>query len=249
LPARVAERVGLIFLRAGSSQWRAFTDFSVPPFDGRRPWPSGLGTGVHLLYGLVRSARPCVVVEIGSAQGRSTCAMALACRQNGQGKVHAIDPHTENSWSEGNGVDTFAVLKSRLAEYDLAPWCQVMRMTSAEAARDWRLPIDILFIDGDHTFEGVRHDFEAFRPWLTARSLVVFHDTLWEYEPADTPRRPNIGVPQYLEQLRAEGYHSVTIPAPYGMTIVCPAPGGFPLMPGGLPGADSECAAGAHPVA
>lgn len=39
---------------------------------------------------------------------------------------------------------------------------------------DW--PIDFLFIDGDHTYNGVRQDFETFSPYMTPGGLVAFHD-------------------------------------------------------------------------
>jgi predicted O-methyltransferase YrrM len=235
--------VGLEILRSRSSAWRAYTDLMVPPFDRWGDWQSGLGSGVDVLYGLVRAGRPGAVVEIGSARGKSTCAMALACRHNDFGKVYAIDPHTENGWSEGYGLNTFEFLSRRLAEYELAPWCQVMPMTSAEAAARWALPIDLLFIDGDHTFQGVKQDFELFKPWLTERSLVVFHDSLWEHEGGGRPERPEMGVPRYLESLRTEGFHSVTVRAPYGLTILYPIRGGFPFAPapssGEVPSSDS----------
>ena len=38
--------------------------------------------------------------------------------------------------------------------------------------------IDLLFIDGDHTYEGVRADFEMYSPLVRAGGLVGFHDTL-----------------------------------------------------------------------
>src|SRR5262249_33074218 len=101
LPSPWAEQLAWEILRATSSEWCAYTDLVVTPFEHRKDWKSGLEVGVHVLYGLVRAACPEVVVEIGSARGRSTCAMALACRQNGRGKVYAIDPHTDNAWSEG----------------------------------------------------------------------------------------------------------------------------------------------------
>ena len=43
---------------------------------------------------------PETVVEIGSARGYSTYALALACQQNGRGKVYAIDPHEPNPWTD-----------------------------------------------------------------------------------------------------------------------------------------------------
>lgn len=36
--------------------------------------------------------------------------------------------------------------------------------------------IDFLFIDGDHTYEGVKRDFEMYSPFVKRRGLVVFHD-------------------------------------------------------------------------
>lgn len=38
--------------------------------------------------------------------------------------------------------------------------------------------IDCAFIDGDHSVDGVIQDFTMIRPHLTARSFVIFHDTM-----------------------------------------------------------------------
>jgi cephalosporin hydroxylase len=37
-------------------------------------------------------------------------------------------------------------------------------------------PVDYLFIDGDHTYEGVKEDFERFSPLVAEGGLVAFHD-------------------------------------------------------------------------
>src|SRR5262249_36614737 len=36
--------------------------------------------------------------------------------------------------------------------------------------------VDFLFIDGDHTYEGVRQDFEVFGPLVKEDGLIAFHD-------------------------------------------------------------------------
>lgn len=232
VPSRVAERLGYMLLRTSRGEHRAFTELFVPPYCSWVAWNSGLGAGLHALYGLCRAIRPTVVVEIGSARGLSTCALALACRQNGNGKVYAIDPHTVNGWTDqGNGSETLAFLVDRLNDYELAPWCRVIQSTSAEVAVGWSRPIDLFFIDGDHTYEGIRNDFESFQPWLRDHSLVVFHDTLWENHHENVYYRADIGVPRFLDDLRAKGFHLVTLDAFPGLTLLSPVLGGRRLCP------------------
>jgi len=42
--------------------------------------------------------------------------------------------------------------------------------------------IDLLFIDGDHTFEGVKKDWEMYSPLVRSGGLIVFHDVAGNYE-------------------------------------------------------------------
>ena len=171
--------------------------------------------------------------------------MALACRQNGLGQVFAVDPHQVNDWTDvGVGSSTEAFLRDRVSRYDFDDWCTIMRMTSEEAARHWHRNIDLLFIDGDHSLEGVRRDFELFQPWLSPQALVVFHDTAWEHQQPWAEQEvaklfPDMGVPEYMATLQDQGFQSVTLlPAP-GLTIMAPRRGGFPFL-GGRTDASTE---------
>ena len=65
-------------------------EFYVETLDFR----SGPGDSSWLLYGLTRSLKPRICVEIGSARGKSACAVGLALQRNGGGKLFAIDPHS-----------------------------------------------------------------------------------------------------------------------------------------------------------
>ena len=218
--------------RLASRDSKATTDLLDRVYMSRVNWGSGLGQGGFLLYALVRCLEPDVVVEIGSARGHSTCTMALACQHNTRGKVYGIDPHEPTAWSDtGAGKGTEEFLRERLRMYGLEDRCEVVRATSAEAAKNWDRPIDLLFIDGDHTYEGVKTDFECFKPWLAGKALVVFHDSTWDYESwrqakERDSRTQEIGVPQFLEELRQAGYHSVTLPKIPGLTILDPHVGG-----------------------
>lgn len=44
-------------------------------------------------------------------------------------------------------------------------------------------PVDFLFIDGDHTYEGVRQDFDMYSTLVRPGGLIAFHDIL----PSDAP--------------------------------------------------------------
>lgn len=37
---------------------------------------------------------------------------------------------------------------------------------------------DFLFIDGDHTYEGVKRDFEMYSPFVKSKSVIAFHDII-----------------------------------------------------------------------
>ena len=217
----------------GPRRLRAHLDLFIGRFNRKVEWSSGLGDSIHVLYGLVRALKPAAIIEIGSAKGKSTCAMALACSQNQKGKVYAIDPHTENYWSDrGSEKNSYDFLIDRLRSYGLERWCEVIRETSRDALT---LPpveqVDLVFIDGDHSYEGVKLDFELCRPLLSKNALVLFHDSAWEHFKEHADYREGLGVLKFLEELRQEGYEAVTIATWPGLTILQAARGGFPYHP------------------
>jgi len=47
---------------------------------------------------------------------------------------------------------------------------------SVDVARGWSQPVDLVFIDGDHSEEGVAADWEAWHSFVVPGGAVVFHD-------------------------------------------------------------------------
>jgi predicted O-methyltransferase YrrM len=61
--------------------------------------------------------------------------------------------------------------------------------------------LDVLFIDGDHSYEGVKQDFEMYSPLVAKGGLVAFHDIV------DGVAVHVGGVPQYWRELKAAHPH------------------------------------------
>lgn len=54
---------------------------------------------------------------------------------------------------------------------------RLVRKTSREAAASWTESVDFVFIDGDHTYEGLRTDWECWSRHLAAGGIVCLHDS------------------------------------------------------------------------
>ena len=56
-----------------------------------------------------------------------------------------------------------------------------LRETGAEAARRQEVtaaPFDFVFLDGDHTYDGLRRDWEGWAPLVAARGVIALHDSV-----------------------------------------------------------------------
>ena len=113
------------------------------------------------------------IVEIGSWKGRSTTWLASGARLAGQ-RVYAIDPHRGSR--EDPTADTLKEFRDNLARNGVADVVEPMVMTSEEAAASMTRPIELLFIDGDHSYDGVRRDAELWLPRVMEGGTVMFHD-------------------------------------------------------------------------
>lgn len=134
-----------------------------------------------------------VIVEIGSYQGKSTVCLGRGAKVNGA-RVYAIDPHEDFQESENThyGAENYAALLKNLIEFNVADVVRVVALASEEIARSWWRTIDLLFIDGEHSEENVRFDFNEIGKFA---DLIAMHDT--------TGNHP--GVTQALNEILAAG--------------------------------------------
>ncbi len=196
---------------------------------------SGLGDSAWFLHGLVRSMKPNVCVEIGSAHGYSTCLIGLALKINLKGRLWAIDPHITNSWSDNEPEDTFGSIQANLGTLGISNYVHIVRKTTSQAAPDLPDNIDFAFIDGDHSYEGVKTDWDIISRRMAPYGMIIFHDTMWDrnHDLAyyQKYRRENMGVPVLMEELRLEGYPIVTINQDWGLSVLQLPKGGESFRP------------------
>ncbi len=144
--------------------------------------PGWLGrTNAAALFDIVLQQRPRTIVEIGSFLGRSTVLLALAAKRAGaESVVVAVDPHTgDRQQLERLGTDTlpsFALFQEHCRAAGVADIIRPVVATSADAAKDWRDDIDLLYVDGWHSYDAVVADGRAWLPHLIPGGVAVFDD-------------------------------------------------------------------------
>jgi predicted O-methyltransferase YrrM len=126
-----------------------------------------------------RVARNQSVVEIGNYRGRSTVALALGATRGHGAQVYTIDPHVEFVGPRGGcfGRADQAHLYANLTRAGVGAQVSVVGLDSRSVAASWSAgPIGLLFVDGDHRYEAVRADYDAWEPHLAPGAAVAFDD-------------------------------------------------------------------------
>ncbi len=120
-----------------------------------------------------------VIVEIGSWKGKSTVWLAKGSKYGKRVKVYAIDPHkgsTEHKNKYGN-VWTFPEFMKNIKKARVNDLIVPVIKSSIEAVKNWKKPIELLFIDGAHEEFAVNLDFKLWYPHLINGGIIAFHDT------------------------------------------------------------------------
>ena len=122
------------------------------------------------------------IVEIGSFRGKSAVALAHGLFENhaASGKLVCIEPHADFTGVYGGvfGGDDRSAYYRAMLDSGYADRVALVNLKSADAARAWEGPVGMLFIDGDHTYEGVALDVDCWERHLVEGGLLVFDDSL-----------------------------------------------------------------------
>ncbi len=163
-------------------------DVLAAAWDAARDVPGFLLEDEARLLGMIAACVRCdgAIVEIGSFKGKSTVMLATVAKHYGLGPVVAIDPHNFNSAElqqhrkspESSSYEEFLRnLETAGVSDDVEPH----RAFSGTIASGWNRPIRFLWVDGDHSYQGAKTDFDGFSPYVTPHGIVAFHDALHEF--------------------------------------------------------------------
>ncbi|MFI6095002.1 class I SAM-dependent methyltransferase [Lentzea sp. NPDC051213] len=143
-----------------------------------------------------------VAVEIGSYCGKSTIFLGAAARLTG-GTIVTVDHHRgseehQPGWEyhdpslvdPGSGqLDTLSAFRRTIADARLEDHVVAVVGRSATVASLWRGPVNLLFIDGGHTDDAARADYEGWAPWIVAGGVLAVHDVF--EDPRDGGQAPH----------------------------------------------------------
>ncbi len=159
------------------------------------------------LLELVQSKAPARICEIGTASGGTLCALARAARPDATLVTLDLSLTPERRAAFPRFArDSQRIICLEGNSHNPAVRDQVRSLLSGAL-------LDVLFIDGDHSYEGVRHDFAMYGPLVREDGLVVFHDIVSDDgQRYGSPTHAHTGgVPRFWLELKARFRHTQEI--------------------------------------
>ena len=164
-------------------------------------------------YDLLRWRQPEVVVELGTHYGVSLLAILQALRDaDAAAAVHAVDTWEGDEHAGLYGPEVLTLLKDVLGQAGLS--AELHQRLFSEALADFEdESVDLIHIDGLHTYEALAEDFTTWLPKLAPGGLMLLHDV----DPAS-----GYGSAQYYRDEIADRYPGFAFRHNFGLGVVLP---------------------------
>ena len=170
----------------------------------------------HLAFGydIVAAARPKLTVELGAQGGLSFFCFCQSLKENEiDGIAYAVDTW-EGEEHTGKYDETVFDTVQKQARKKYAGYAYLMRMLFEEATHHFSdESVDLLHIDGLHTYDAVQEDFTTWLPKVRPGGIILFHDI--------QARMMDFGAWRFWEELSASGeYKTMEFKNGFGLGVL-----------------------------
>ncbi len=164
-------------------------------------------------YDFVRNFKPKTIVELGTHKGTSLWSFAQAAKDGAVNtEIFAVDTWQGEEHAGFYGEEIFEGVKKIKEKFYPRVKISLLRKTFDEAAKNFKGgSIDLLHIDGLHTYEAVKHDFETWLPKVKKDGAIMFHDIFVSEK--------DFGVYKLWKELKKE-YASLEFHHSFGLGII-----------------------------
>ncbi|MEH6719914.1 MAG: rhamnan synthesis F family protein [Aurantimonas endophytica] len=144
----------------------------------RLVFPGNWAGHIPFAFWLTKVLRPGLFVELGTHTGNSYSAFCQAISHFGTTtRAFAVDSWQGDAHADYYGNEVFVELED-YNRSNYAAFSTLMRMMFDDARPYFSEgSVDLLHIDGLHTYEAVKADFDGWQEKLSGRGVVLFHDT------------------------------------------------------------------------
>jgi cephalosporin hydroxylase len=121
------------------------------------------------------------IVEIGVAYGASSIVLLNSMPSNGH--LYSIDPFTtdEVHYLRATPAECRSIVEKGVRDSELLGRWNLLVNSSTYVAHYWPSQIDMMFIDGNHSYRSACEDFYAWYPYVKDGGYIVMHDANYDW--------------------------------------------------------------------
>lgn len=167
----------------------------------------------YFAYDLIRNFRPKLIVDLGTQKGTSLFSFCQAIKDaHYDARLYAVDTWRDDKHERFYNDNVFKEVNEIIEKYYGGLKVNLLRKNFDEAVSEFENnSLDLLHIDGLHTYTAVKHDFERWFPKVKNNGIILMHDIFVS--------RDDFGVYKFWEELKRE-YKTIEFHQSYGLGVL-----------------------------